>query len=78
MKFWENRDVLCTHRPEILSRFRLVKLFFVGTEPLLEQNLVNHLFLGLNQYVNDHQELMMHLDTPLLVEILVQVADLKY
>ena len=54
------------------------KVLFVGTEPFLEQNLVNHLFLGLNQYVNDHQELMMHLDTPLLVEILVLVADLMY
>ena len=39
---------------------------------------MNELFLGLHQYVNDHKERMLHLDTTLSSEILDLVVDLMY
>ena len=44
--------------------------------PLLKQNLSEPNVSGSNQWVNDHQKLMLHLDTTNSLEILDLVVDL--
>ena len=70
LKYWENRDVLYAHRPKTLFLFLMVNKFSMELNRCLCNILVNELFLELNQSVNDHKDLMLHLDTTISIVIL--------